>query len=302
MKILVTGHRGLLGSACVRRFSKRHEVLAINTTLFDDRYVRFWFAEHQPDAVVHCAAKVGGVGANREHPVNFLIDNLTIQNIVMQAASDYGVKKFINIGTSCMYPDNAPVPVKETSLLTGPFNPDVAAYAVAKLAGYQLGRAFRDQYGKHFVTAVPCNLYGPGDNYGPSAHVIPALFKRMADCERDQKSLSVWGDGSAVREFLHSDDAASALETVLDRYDGPELINLGTGHSTSIAELVRLMCAITGFSGNVRWDISKPTGVQTKTLDVSKLSALGWAPSLSLFQGLSSTWEDFTTNPCQRYK
>lgn len=302
-RILITGHRGLLGSACVRQFSKSHEILTLETSLTDERYVGFWFAENQPEGVIHCAAKVGGVKANRDNPVSFLIDNVTIQNNVLRAAAENGVKKLVNIATSCLYPHLAPVPVKEDSLLTGPFSPDVESYAIAKLAGYGLCRAYRSQSGKDFVTVAPCNLYGPNDNYGPSAHVIPSLIDKFDKAQTDgSNEIKVWGDGSAIREFLHSDDAACAIETVYDKYSSPEIINIGHGHPASIRYLVESISIAYGYHPNVIWDNSQPVGIQEKTFSAEKLISLGWSPKIGLVDGLKMTIKDFLENPRTRRK
>ena len=298
MKILVTGHRGLLGSACVRKFSALgHEVVVTNCDLRDEKYLEFWFKENLPEAVIHCAAKVGGVKANRDQPVDFLLENLRIQNSVIRLSAEHGVKKLVNVATSCLYPRNASVPVKEESLLTGPFEPDVAAYAAAKLAGYYLCRAYRKQHGKNFITVAPCNLYGPGDNYGPSAHVIPGLIKKMHEVNTAGGALVVWGDGKAVREFLYVDDAADAIALALTEWNSSELLNIGTGSGTTIARLVETLSEIVGYRGVPVWDTSQPTGIPEKTFDISKLKALGWSPKTSLEEGLRLTWADYQNNP-----
>ena len=294
MRIYVTGHKGLLGSACVRRFSANHSIV---TSDFDLRhYARlatFW-TTHTPDAVIHCAARVGGVRANRDNPVGFLSDNLRIQTNVIDMAAACAVQKLVFIGTSCMFPRDASLPVNEASLLTGPLEASVEAYAIAKIAGWRLCKAYWEQFGKKFLTVCPSNLYGPRDSYGlDRAHVIPALIHKLHIAKQSKSAFVVWGDGSAVREFMHADDCASAIETVMDKYDSPEPINLGTGVSTTIKELVDMLVDISGFKGNVVWDTSEPTGIPRKTFSAEKLKALGWKPSIGLREGLEKTWEEF---------
>lgn len=302
MKILITGHRGLLGSACVRRLSLAHKIVTIDGDLRDRETVMEWFAWNRPDYVINCAAKVGGVKANRDQPVDFLKDNLAIQTNVIEASSNFGIEKLVSIGTSCLFPKDAPLPVSEDSLLTGPFDPSVQAYAIAKLSGYALCKAYHDQYGKNFMTACPSNLYGPGDNYGPSAHVIPAIMKRLLESIRNNEPLVVWGNGTAIREFLFVDDAAAAIQVILDKWNKPDAINVGTGVGISIRALVTILMEVAGGNVPVVWDNSQPTGIQNKTFDISKLKSLGWSPSTAFIDGIEATWKDFTTNPSHRSK
>lgn len=302
MKILVTGHRGLLGSACARKLSYGNRILTIDGDLRDREMVREWFMLNRPNYVINCAAKVGGVKANRDQPVDFLKDNLAIQTNVIEASADFGVDKLVSIGTSCLFPKDAPLPVSEDSLLTGPFDPSVQAYAIAKLAGYALCKAYYDQHGKNFTTACPANLFGPGDNFGPSAHVIPGIMNRLQDSIIHNKPLVVWGNGSAIREFLYVDDAASAIQVIMEKWNKPDAINVGTGAGISIRALVTILMEVTGADVPVIWDDSQPTGIQNKTFDISKLKSLGWSPSTSFIDGLEATWKDFTTNPYRRSK
>jgi GDP-L-fucose synthase len=214
---------------------------------------------------------------------------------VIQTAAEFGVEKLIFIGTSCMFPRDAELPVHENSLLTGKLEDSVEAYAIAKIAGWRLCKAYWEQHGKRFMTVCPSNLYGPNDSYDlDRAHVIPALIHKLSIAMINGTPFVVWGDGEAVREFMHADDAADAIATVLDRYNSPEPINLGTGHSTTIRELVEMLVDIAGFRGDVVWDTGQPTGIPRKTFSTEKLDALGWKPSISLREGLEATWKEFT--------
>ncbi len=299
--VLVTGHKGLLGSACIRRLITSYRVLIYYDNLLDEQKFRKWMDSNRPDYVIHCAAKVGGVKSNQDNPAEFLEANLRTELSVIVASKDFGVKRLVFVGTSCLFPKDARVPVKEESILSGPFEPAVQAYAIAKLAGYELCRAFNHQLGTNFITVCPSNLYGPGDNYGPSAHVIPALISRLSSSIRNHQPLTVWGDGSAVREFLYVDDAADAIATVLSHPNPPDLINIGTGQGTTISKLVDLMVWISGSGVRVEWDSSKPTGIQNKTFDIIKIRSLGWEPKTSLADGLDKTWHNFHTTK-QRMK
>ncbi len=295
-RLLITGHRGLLGSACVRQLRHQYEILTTGLDLTDESGVEFWFDRNQPDYVIHAAAKVGGVKANRDNPVQFMLENLKIQNSVISAAHLHGVKKLVFIGTSCLYPKSCPLPVKESSLMTGPFEPAVEAYATAKLAGYQLCNAHRAQYGRSFVTACPSNLYGIGDRYGPSAHVIPALIEKFAAAKKEGTPVKIWGSGKAIREFMYADDTADALGLVLESYDSPELINIGTGESTTIYDLAVMIGDAMGFKPTIEWDNNEPTGIPEKTFDISKLKSLGFKPRLDLATGIALTVNDYLTS------
>ncbi len=301
-RILITGHRGLLGSACVRHF-QGHEVLTIEGDLLDESMVRYWFDKNRPEWVIHAAAKVGGVKANRDQPVDFLITNLKMQNIVIQAAAEFGVKKLVFIGTSCMYPKHAVIPVKEEAYMNGPLEPSVESYAVAKMAGYALCRAMRAERGLSMVVACPCNLYGRNDNYGPSAHVIPSIIKRMVDAKQNNDpAIAIWGDGTQRREFLTSDDAARAIDVVLERYDDPDLINIGVGVGTELHQLAIELQELIDYDGKIIWDTKQPTGIPSKTFDISKITSLGWSPKTNLRDGLSDTLRDYLSHPTARLK
>ncbi len=301
-KMLITGSRGLLGSACMRKLWHKYDLLVYPDNLLNEAKFRRWMVDNKPKYVIHCAAKVGGVKSNQDNPVEFLDQNLRIQGNVITSSADLGVEKLIFIGTSCLFPRNASIPVKEESLLSGPFEPAVEAYAVAKLAGWRLCKAYAEEYGKNFMTVAPSNLYGMGDNHGNSAHVIPALMSRIKYAIDTNTDLVAWGDGSAIREFLYVDDAAEAIGIVIEKWNSPELINIGTGQGTTIKELVEALQEVSGFKGKIIWDSSQPTGIPKKTFDVSKLTSLGWTPKTNLRQGLEKTWQSFTSTITPRTK
>jgi GDP-L-fucose synthase len=298
--MLITGHRGLLGSACVRFFTKKYHVRVWDIDLTDESEVRHEMAMLLPDIVINCAAKVGGVKANRDNPVAFMLTNLKIQNNVISAAADFGVKTLVHIGTSCMFPKDAVLPVPESSLLTGVFESSVEAYAIAKLAGWRLCKSYHEERGLNFMTVCPSNIYGIGDSYGNDAHVIPSLIRRLHDSIYRGSEFKVWGNGTSVREFIFSDDVASAIGTVIEKWNSSEVISIGTGIGHTISELVYRMISISGKAVVPVWDTSQPEGIPRKTFDVSSLKSLGWKPSVSLEDGLGRTWEEFTSNPIQR--
>lgn len=300
--ILITGHKGLIGSACVRHAKDKYEVLTMDFDIRNESLVDRWFRTNTPQYVINCAAKVGGVRANRDQPVDFLRDNLAIQSAIINASAEFGVEKLVSLGTSCLFPRDAPLPVREESLLTGPFDQSVQSYAIAKLAGYALCKAYHFQNGKNFTTACPSNIYGIGDNYGPSAHVIPALMMKLLESVKSGAPMTVWGDGTAIREFLYADDCASAIITVLEHWNKPDAINIGTGIGISIKELVDTIFGVTGFNPGVIWDDSQPTGIQNKTFDISKLTNMGWKPKIDFGEGLALTWKDLLSNPNPRNK
>lgn len=294
-KVLITGSRGLLGSACTRLLSKDCIVLTPPDDLMAAQKVYWMFDRLRPDYVIHCAAKVGGVKANRDQPVDFIEQNVTINGNVIAACHLFDVQKLVNIGTSCMFPRNAPTPVKESSFMTGPLEPSVEAYATAKILAYQLCNAYRRQYGRKFVTVCPSNIYGPNDNYGPSGHVIPALVRSAFEAKKSGECMKVWGDGSAIREFIHSDDAAAAIKLVMESYDAPELISIGSGRGIPIRTLATMIASIVGVD-NIEYDLSQPVGIQEKTFDTSKLKSMGFTASIELHDGLVGVCEDFKNN------
>jgi len=302
-KIFVAGHRGMVGSALVRRLEAEgfKNLLTRDRSKLDlasESAVAKFFTEERPTIVIVAAAKVGGIKANNDFPVEFLLDNLLIQNNVIRYAYESGVRKLLFLGSSCIYPKFAPQPIPETSLLDGPLEPTNEAYAIAKIAGIKLCQAYNREYGANFISAMPTNLYGPNDNFDlETSHVLPALLRKAheAKTRKDQK-LIVWGTGKPRREFLHVDDLASACLLLLEKYDSPEIINVGCGEDVSIRELAELICDVVGFNGELAWDTSKPDGTPRKLLDVTKLRELGWKPAITLRNGVASTYEWFRAN------
>ena len=305
-KIFVAGYRGMVGSALMRRleaeaFSNVVTRERAQLDLTDESAVAKFFAEEKPDIVILAAAKVGGIKANNDCPVEFLVENLRIQNNVIRSAYDNGVRKLLFLGSSCIYPKFAPQPIAESALLTGPLEQTNEAYAIAKIAGIKLCQAFSCEYGANFISAMPTNLYGPNDNFDlETSHVLAALLRKAheAKMHNDQK-LIVWGTGKPRREFLHVDDLASACLLLLEKYDSPEIINVGCGEDSSIRELAELICEVVGFDGELAWDTTKPDGTPRKLLDVSKIRALGWKPAIPLRDGIKRTYNWFVANFAQ---
>jgi GDP-L-fucose synthase len=302
-KIFIAGHRGLVGSALVRQFQQGGFTNLLTPDraeldLGDAGAVDRFFAYEKPAVVVFAAAKVGGIKANNELPVEFLLENLQMQNNVIRAAYESGVRKLLFLGSSCIYPKHAPQPMPETALLTGPLEPTNEAYAIAKIAGIKLCQAYAREYGANFISAMPTNLYGPNDNFDLlSSHVLPALLRKAHIAkEKKARELVVWGSGEPRREFLHVDDLAAACVFLLEKYDSPEIINVGCGEDISIRELAELICDIVGFEGELAWDATKPDGTPRKLLDVSKIHALGWRHRTSLREGVSRTYKWFLEN------
>ena len=302
-KIFVAGHNGMVGSAVLRRleaegFGNIVRRARVQLDLTDQSAVAKFFAKEKPDIVVVAAAKVGGIKANNEHPVEFLLENLRIQNNIIHSAHESGVRKLLFLGSSCIYPKFAPQPIPETALLGGPLEPTNDAYAIAKIAGIKLCQAYCREYGANFISAMPTNLYGPNDNFDlETSHVLAALLRKAheAKLRKDQK-LIVWGTGKPRREFLHVDDCASACLLLLEKYDSPEIINIGCGEDISIRELAELICDVVGFNGDLAWDTTKPDGTPRKLLDVTKLRDLGWKPAIPLREGIARTYEWFRVN------
>ena len=298
-RVWVAGHRGMVGSALLRRLKQENcELLTIERQKLDLRRqqaVEEWMKERRPQAVFLCAAKVGGILANDAEPASFLYDNLAITVSVVHAAAANGVEKLLYLGSSCIYPKFAPQPIAESALLTGPLEATNEWYAVAKIAGLKLCQAYRRQFGCDFVSAMPTNLYGPGDNFDlKSSHVIPALIRKAHDAMRQGRAeLVIWGSGTPRREFLHVDDAADALVRLMTHYSAESHVNVGSGSDVSILELAKLIARVVGFSGEVITDRSKPDGTPRKLLDSSKLASLGWRPRIGLAEGLASTYAWF---------
>lgn len=296
-RIYVAGHRGLVGSAVWRHLTKQGFVHLIGRTsteldLRDRGTVEHFFGQEQPDVVIMAAARVGGIQANSTFPVDFLSDNLRIQLNVLDTAAKQGVDRLLFFGSSCIYPKFAPQPISEDALLTGPLEQTNDAYAIAKIAGIMHVVALRRQFGLRYVSAMPTNLYGPGDNFDPaSAHVIAALMMRFSEARRTgAKDVAVWGTGNPRREFLHVDDLARACLFLLEHYDEPEPINVGVGTDLSIRELATTVASVVGYTGNLVFDTTKPDGTPRKLLDVSKIEVLGWRAEVGLREGLAGMY------------
>jgi GDP-L-fucose synthase len=299
-KIFVAGHRGMVGSAIRRRlqtdgFSNLITRDRAQLALEDSVAVAKFFADESPALVILAAAKVGGIKANNDFPVEFLLDNLRIQNSVIRAAHENGVRKLLFLGSSCIYPKHAPQPIPEDALLSGPLEPTNEAYAIAKIAGIKLCQAYAGEYGANFISAMPTNLYGPEDNFDlETSHVLAALLRKAHEAKiAGARQLMVWGSGNPRREFLHVDDLASACLFLLERYDSPEIINVGCGEDISIRELAELICEVVGFKGELAWDKTKPDGTPRKLLDMTKLHGLGWRATIPLRDGIARTYEWF---------
>ncbi len=298
-KIWVAGHKGMVGSAVMRRLAKEGcELLSVDRSACDlirQDDVESWMGKHKPDLVFLCAATVGGILANDTRPANFLYENMMIEANIIHAAYKTGVKKLLFLGSSCIYPRMAPQPMREDALLTGALEPTNQWYAIAKIAGLKLCEAYRRQYGVDFISAMPTNLYGPGDNFDLNAsHVIPALMRRAHEAKQSKAAhLTIWGTGSPRREFLHVDDLADALVFLMQTYSDESTINVGSGEEVSIAALAELVRDVVGFQGALSFDASKPDGTPRKLLDVSRMKERGWASKTSLPDGLKTTYQWF---------
>jgi len=297
-QIYVAGHRGMVGAALVRALrAAGYDRLLLRTSaeldLRDGSTTRAFLAAARPDVVVMAAARVGGIKANASEPYAFLHDNLAMAVNVIEGARLAGVRKLLFLGSSCIYPKHAPQPIREDSLLTGPLEPTNEAYAVAKIAGIKLCDHARAQHGCDFISAMPCNLYGPGDNFSlEKSHVLPAMIRKMHEARlRGDASLRLWGTGTPLREFLHADDLAEACLRLLDRYAEPGPINVGSGEEISIRGLAELVARVTGFAGRLEFDPAMPDGTPRKLMDVSRIRALGWAPRISLEEGVRQSYE-----------
>jgi GDP-L-fucose synthase len=302
-RIFVAGPRGLVGSAIVRRLRDDgyRNLLTPGSTqldLRDQAAVDAFFRAEKPAHVILAAAKVGGIHANNTYPADFIRDNLQIQTNVIDSAWRHGARKLCFLGSSCIYPRLAPQPIREDSLLTGPLEPTNEWYAVAKIAGIKMCQAYRRQHGFNAISLMPTNLYGPGDNFSlQNSHVLPALIRRFHEAKlRGDPEVLVWGTGTPRREFLHVDDLAMAVVHLMRTYDGEDLVNVGCGSDVSIRELAELVAGVVGFAGRLGFDPSKPDGTPRKLLDVGRLEALGWRPSIGLREGLEQTYRWFLAN------
>jgi GDP-L-fucose synthase len=302
-KIFVAGHRGMVGAALMRRLEAQgfHNLLTRDRSdldLTNESAAAKFFAAERPDITMVAAAKVGGIKANSDSPVEFLLDNLRIQNNVIRSAYDSGVRKLLFLGSSCIYPKFAPQPIPESALLSGPLEPTNEAYAIAKIAGIKLCQAYAREYGANFISVMPTNLYGPNDNFDlETSHVVAGLVRKAHEAKtRNDKQLMVWGTGKPRREFLHVDDLAAACLLLLENYDSPEIINVGRGEDITIRELAELICDVVGFDRQLVCDETKPDGTPQKLLDVTKIRKLGWEPTIPLRQGIAQTYEWFLAN------
>lgn len=296
-KVFIAGHTGLVGSALLRKFSGINGSRVVTRRrdqldLTNGAAVKEFFEEVRPDIVFLAAARVGGIRSNAEFPADFIRENLLIQTHVIDSAYRFGCKKLIFLGSSCIYPRLAKQPIHESELLAGPLEPTNQAYALAKIAGIEMCRSYRSQFGFDAVAVMPTNLYGPNDNFDPdSAHVIPALMKRLADAAKcGAEQATVWGSGEPRREFLYVDDLADALIFIARQYSGVDLLNIGVGSDVSIAELARTIAGVVGFSGELVFDRTHPDGTPRKLLDCSRLNSMGWHPTVTLREGLRRTW------------
>jgi GDP-L-fucose synthase len=299
-RIYVAGHRGLVGSAIWREMQRRGFTDLIGRTraeldLLDGAAVRAFYAQAKPEYVVDAAAKVGGILANDQHPAEFLFQNLQIQNNLIDGARQVGVRKLLFLGSSCIYPRLAPQPMKEDYLLTGPLESTNQWYAVAKIAGIKMCQAYRRQYGCDFISAMPTNMYGPNDNYDlQGSHVLPALIRKFHEAKAaNAPTVTCWGTGAPLREFLYSDDLARACVFLLENYSEDQFINIGSGDEMSVRELTETIKRVVGFKGEIVWDATKPDGMPRKLMDSSRLLALGWRPQVDLEAGVRLAYEDF---------
>lgn len=302
-KIYVAGHRGMVGSAVVRALQSKgfHNIITKTSAELDLRNqqaVETFYATEKPDYVIDAAAKVGGIIANNTYRAEFLYDNLQIQNNIIHFAWKYNVKKLLFLGSSCIYPKLAPQPLKEEYLLTGELEPTNEPYAIAKITGIKMCESYWDQYGCNFISAMPTNLYGPNDNYHPeNSHVLPALIRKFHEAKTNNNpSVTIWGDGSPLREFLYADDLADALVYLILNYNEKQFVNVGFGEDISIKDLAMLVQKTIGYEGNLEFDTSKPNGTPRKLMDSSKLFATGWRPKITLEQGIGLAYQDFLKN------
>ncbi len=302
-KIYVAGHRGMVGSAIVRKLQQEgYKNLVLKTSaeldLRDQVKVASFFASEKPDYVFLAAAKVGGIVANNTYRADFLYENLAIQNNIIHSSFVHKVTKLMFLGSSCIYPKLAPQPLKESYLLSGYLEETNEPYAIAKIAGIKMCEAYRAQYGCDFISVMPTNLYGPNDNYDlENSHVLPAMIRKFHEAKvQGKESMTLWGTGAPMREFLHADDLAEACVYLMETYSESELVNIGTGIDVTIKELAETVKEIVGFSGSIHWDTTRPDGTPRKLMDVSKLHSLGWSHKIALKEGIALAYQDFLTN------
>ena len=303
-RVYVAGHRGMVGAAVCRRLAQDNvEIITASRSdldLRDAEAVRNWMKEARPDAVIMAAAKVGGIHANNTYPVDFLLENLMIQNSVISAAHHASVERLLFLGSSCIYPKMAEQPIKEEALLTGALEATNEPYAIAKIAGIKLVEAYRRQHGRDWISAMPTNLYGPGDNYHPeNSHVLPALLRKFHEAKiRGGKSVTIWGTGTPLREFMHVDDLADALIFCLERYSDSQHINIGSGQEVCIRDLAVIIAEVVGGDFNLEFDMTRPDGTPRKLMDSGKLRKLGWTPKITLNSGIKSTYSEIQNTDC----
>jgi GDP-L-fucose synthase len=298
-KVLVAGSNGMVGSAIVRNLkSKGHTNIVCGTRSWVDftkqRETKAFFEDIRPEYVFVAAAKVGGIMANNNYKADFLTENLQIQTNIIQQSHNFGVKKLLFLGSSCIYPKFATQPITEDQLMTGPLEPTNDAYAIAKIAGIMMCQAYRQQYGFNAISLMPTNLYGPNDNFDlETSHVLPAMIAKFHNAVENDESVMLWGDGSAMREFLHVDDLAEACYTCMKVYDEPNHINVGTGEDVTIKHLSQIVADVVGYSRNIEWDITKPNGTPRKVLNIGKILDLEWKPKITLYDGIYNTYQWF---------
>jgi GDP-L-fucose synthase len=305
-RIWVAGHKGMVGSAIVRALeSRKADVLTVDRSdvdLRDQVAVHAWVSANKPDVIIIAAAKVGGILANDTCPADFLYDNLAIQSNIIHAAHETNVDRLVFLGSSCIYPKFAPQPIREEALLSGSLEPTNEWYAIAKIAGIKLCQAYKRQFGRRYVSIIPCNLYGPNDNFDlATSHVLPALIRRFHEAKRDGRDgVTLWGTGKPLREFLHVDDLAEGVVLVCEKYDGSEPINCGAGTDVTVRELAERIAGIVGYTGSIAFDREKPDGTPRKLIDSRRITALGWRPKIDLDEGISRTYRWFLENTAAR--
>jgi GDP-L-fucose synthase len=302
-RLYIAGHGGLVGRALMRYYAQHPEWELLTRTrkeldLTDSQRVQDFFAQEKPDAVILAAAKVGGIKAAYTQPVEFLLQNMKIQNAVLQAAHQQNTPKLLFLGSTCIYPKHAEIPIKESSLLSGVMEMTNESYSIGKIAGIRLCQAYRQQYGHDFIVAMPCNLFGPYDNFDPEhSHALPSMIRKFHEAQKNKQSaVTLWGTGNPRREFLYVDDLASACAFLLDRYSSAEMINVGVGQDISIREAAESIRKVTGYQGEVQWDTSQPDGNARRILDLSKLHSLGWKAKTSFSDGLTATYQWYLEN------